>query len=168
MKRREFLKSAVAATVTPATCFVMPESPIPDRHISNLKVRIEWSNEHFNPDFLPSLGCTEITPDGGVMNMSYACYTNHAGRECGYGIMATCDHPGCDAVIDRGYDYLCGQPDHIGTGGGVGCLGYFCQKHRGFVGEIKDSEDRECVSLCDACKADPAVLAMLVDEDEEC
>lgn len=94
--------------------------------------------------------------------MSYARYENHAGRECGYAVEATCDHPGCAARIDRGYDYLCGGPDRIQSGDGPGCGGYFCEAHRSSVGETKGGD---CMSLCDACKVDPRTLAYLVDEE---
>ena len=39
--------------------------------------------------------------------MGYACYERN-GRDQGYGVPAKCDHPGCDADIDRGIAYACG------------------------------------------------------------
>ena len=48
------------------------------------------------------------------------------GRFIGYGVPATCDHPGCGASIDRGMAYACG--------GGVtsvteNCGLFFCGEH---------------------------------------
>jgi hypothetical protein len=47
-------------------------------------------------------------------------------RDIGYGVPATCDHPGCGTDIDRGLGYVCG-----GGTGEHGCGLYFCSKHRG-------------------------------------
>jgi hypothetical protein len=49
--------------------------------------------------------------------MGWARYRNHEGRECGYAVAATCDHPGCTARIDRGLGYLCGTTDAIDGSG---------------------------------------------------
>lgn len=49
-------------------------------------------------------------------------------RDVGYGVPATCEHPGCDEEIDRGMGYACG--------GGMpedGCGRYFCGAHGGGV-----------------------------------
>jgi len=47
-------------------------------------------------------------------------------RDIGYGVPATCDHPGCGKEIDRGLSYVCGgQP----KGGDRGCGLYFCEDH---------------------------------------
>jgi histidinol phosphatase-like PHP family hydrolase len=69
------------------------------------------------------------------------------GREIGYGIPATCDHPDCTKEIDRGLDFCCGGM-HGGQGHycedakvWVGCGRYFCHDH-------KD------ITLCDECRAD--------------
>lgn len=43
------------------------------------------------------------------------CGRDSKGRPIGYLHAATCDHPGCDAKIDRGLSYACGQMH--GTGG---------------------------------------------------
>jgi hypothetical protein len=57
--------------------------------------------------------------------VGYAVYeVGH--RWCGYGVPATCDHPGCGASIDRGLAYVCG--DEAG-GGEMGCGLYFCYSH---------------------------------------
>jgi hypothetical protein len=49
------------------------------------------------------------------------------GREIGYAVEATCDHPGCEEAIDRGLAYCCG--DLEGVMGERGCGGYFCYDH---------------------------------------
>lgn len=49
-------------------------------------------------------------------------------RFIGYGVPAFCDHPGCDAEIDRGLAYVCcGQEPY---GGERGCGLFFCPKHQ--------------------------------------
>lgn len=58
------------------------------------------------------------------------------GRDVGYGVPAYCDHPGCNAEIDRGLGYICGY-EQIG-GGGKGCGNFFCSAHGGGT-------------LCDCC-----------------
>jgi hypothetical protein len=47
-------------------------------------------------------------------------------RDIGYGVPATCDHPGCGERIDRGLSYVCGGEPY---GGERGCGLYFCPKH---------------------------------------
>lgn len=49
-------------------------------------------------------------------------------RDIGYGVPAFCDHPACNAKIDRGLSYVCGGEPH---GGDKGCGLYFCWKHGG-------------------------------------
>lgn len=83
--------------------------------------------------------------------MGYGRYDNHAGRPCGYAVEATCDHPGCEAVIDRGLGYLCGTTETI-HGGGPGCGGYFCETHLRWSRKMNDGR---YASLCDACKDSP-------------
>jgi len=51
----------------------------------------------------------------------------HDGRDIGYGVPATCDHPECEAKIDRGLAYVCGGQPY---GGDEGCGLFFCDKHR--------------------------------------
>lgn len=64
------------------------------------------------------------------------------GKEVGYGVIATCEHPGCTTRIDRGLAYACGgspgEDEHS-------CNGHFCYEHlyaskHGFVCE-------ECLKL---------------------
>lgn len=64
-------------------------------------------------------------------------------RDIGYGVPATCDHPGCGEKIDRGLSYVCGG--HV-YGGEDGCGLFFCERHlylgaRSFV--------------CERCLTDP-------------
>ena len=47
-------------------------------------------------------------------------------RDIGYGVPAYCDHPDCNAKIDRGLSYVCGGEPY---GGDDGCGLYFCGKH---------------------------------------
>lgn len=51
-------------------------------------------------------------------------------RDIGYGVPATCDHPGCGERIDRGLSYVCGGDAY---GGDEGCGLFFCGRHM-FVG----------------------------------
>lgn len=56
-------------------------------------------------------------------------YDNHWKRDVGYGVPATCDHPRCNAKIDRGLAYVCGGEPF---GGEQGCGLHFCGKHLRF------------------------------------
>lgn len=47
-------------------------------------------------------------------------------RDIGYGVPCTCDHPECDAEINRGLACVCGGEPH---GGDDGCGLFFCGKH---------------------------------------
>ncbi|MBW3663557.1 MAG: hypothetical protein KY469_10695 [Actinobacteria bacterium] len=55
--------------------------------------------------------------------MGYAHYIDQRGQEAGYGVDAVCEHPDCDAVIDRGLAYRCGGAED------AGCHGFFCAGH---------------------------------------
>ena len=77
--------------------------------------------------------------------MSWAYGLNKDGREVGYGVEAACDFPDCQAVIDRGLDYCCGE---MHDGGDFGCGKYFCPDH--LTGYIFDVEGSEVV--CEACE----------------
>jgi hypothetical protein len=60
--------------------------------------------------------------------MSWALgYDSNWKRDIGYGVPATCDHPGCGAEIDRGLSYVCGGQPY---GGFRGCGLYFCEAHQ--------------------------------------
>ena len=51
-------------------------------------------------------------------------------RDIGYGVPAVCDHPECNAQIDRGLAYVCcDEQPH----GGEGCGLFFCDEHRSFA-----------------------------------
>jgi len=71
-------------------------------------------------------------------------------RDIGYGVPARCDHPGCDAEIDRGLAYVCGSQPY---GGDYGCGLYFCSKHRRTAGDKRDNA--ELCSRCYRSAADP-------------
>lgn len=54
-------------------------------------------------------------------------YDTQWNRDIGYGVPAFCDHPGCNAEIDRGLAFVCGGEAY---GGELGCGLYFCAAHR--------------------------------------
>jgi len=56
-------------------------------------------------------------------------YGEVGGRDVGYGVPAYCDHPDCNAEIDRGLGYICGYGE-VG-GGDEGCGNFFCSDHGG-------------------------------------
>lgn len=86
------------------------------------------------------------------------CGRNDHGQEMGYGVEATCDEPGCDAVIDRGLAHVCGtmheDPDtchryycgehlilaDVGPGGGL-CARCYAEQERDGVLEDDNAED---------------------------
>jgi hypothetical protein len=49
-------------------------------------------------------------------------------RDIGYGVPATCDHPECNADINRGLYHVCCEQEPYG--GENGCGLYFCDNHR--------------------------------------
>lgn len=53
-------------------------------------------------------------------------FDNNWNRDIGYGVVAYCDHPECNKVIDRGLAYVCAGEE---PRGGDGCGLYFCGKH---------------------------------------
>jgi hypothetical protein len=61
--------------------------------------------------------------------MGYGFYTLQDGREAGYMVAAVCDQPGCDAQIDRGLGYLCGDWPGVPDDGDEGCGNYYCEAH---------------------------------------
>ena len=88
------------------------------------------------------------------------CGTDSSGREIGYCIEATCDHPECDAPIDRGLAYACGGMHGNGGlhGDDFGCEKYFCPGHMS-----SGSMDQ----LCESCvKEELAVIGDDYDDDE--
>ena len=54
-------------------------------------------------------------------------YDENWQRDIGYGVPATCDHPGCNAKIDRGLAHVCANQEPYG--GEDGCGLYFCHAH---------------------------------------
>jgi hypothetical protein len=71
-------------------------------------------------------------------------YDTHWGRDIGYGVPATCDHPGCGKSIDRGLAYVCGGEPY---GGDQGCGLYFCDDHMLYGDAVPRAQ------LCDRCRA---------------
>jgi hypothetical protein len=72
------------------------------------------------------------------------CGTDDLGRPIGYANEATCDQDGCEAQIDRGLAYVCGN---MHGGGDLGCGKYFCAPHLICV----ETKYGECDQLCQAC-----------------
>lgn len=70
-------------------------------------------------------------------------------RDIGYGVPAYCDHPDCNAEIDRGLAYVCCKEEP--QGGDEGCGLYFCYEHRNWE------------SKCERC----ALLPSPEDDDNE-
>lgn len=58
------------------------------------------------------------------------CGQDSAGRDIGYAIRATCDHPGCTVEIDRGVSFVCGAMHGESE---CSCEKYFCGDHRDFI-----------------------------------
>lgn len=92
--------------------------------------------------------------------MGYAIgYSN--GRDIGYGVIATCDHPDCTEKIDRGMSYCCGE-----FVGDYGCGLYFCMKHLSYAPIPNDDERKgfdepldekgDYSSLCERCEKNKA------------
>ncbi|MET1503218.1 hypothetical protein ABXK61_16305 [Burkholderia sola] len=54
-------------------------------------------------------------------------YDDNWKRDIGYGVPAICDHPDCNARIDRGLAYVCAHQEPYG--GEDGCGLYFCHDH---------------------------------------
>lgn len=81
------------------------------------------------------------------MSWSIGYDTNHR-RDVGYGVPATCDHPGCDKEIDRGLSYICGSD--IG-GGEHGCGLFFCADHLTYTGRRDSNREISHPQLCERC-----------------
>lgn len=80
------------------------------------------------------------------MLMGWAhCGEDTKGREIGYSVAATCDHPGCKAEIDRGLGYACGGMH--GTDN-HDCEGYFCGAH---LTHRHDPDDERGKQFCLSC-----------------
>lgn len=74
-------------------------------------------------------------------------YDTNWRRDVGYGVPATCDHPGCGAAIDRGLAYVCGGEPY---GGDFGCGLFFCEDHRRYYNK-RQPGITVSVRLCDRC-----------------
>lgn len=72
-------------------------------------------------------------------------YDQDHDRFIGYGVPAYCDHPDCDAEINRGFSYVCGSDLR---GGEHGCGLFFCQEHRHMT---EDNDPRGDIELCERC-----------------
>lgn len=72
------------------------------------------------------------------------CGTDSEGREIGYGVEATCDHPECSEKIDRGLGYACGG---MHLEGEYSCEKYFCGDHLNVV----VTTEGQVISICDEC-----------------
>lgn len=70
-------------------------------------------------------------------------YDKHWDRDIGYGVPATCDHPGCNEQIDRGLGYVCGGEPY---GGEHGCGLFFCLAHLQYAGDKRQNKQ-----LCSRC-----------------
>ena len=84
------------------------------------------------------------------------------GRHIGYGVPATCDHPGCGADIDRGLGCACG--------GGVmedvpNCGLFFCSKHLQYAEADDESGERQGW-VCERCANDEPSFDPTPDTDE--
>jgi hypothetical protein len=75
-------------------------------------------------------------------------YDDDLQRDIGYGVPATCDHPDCQAEIDRGIAYVCGSEIY---GGEHGCGLHFCDTHRYYI-KTPDG----AASVCRRCRAGKA------------
>lgn len=86
------------------------------------------------------------------------CGEDNLGRPIGYAHKGICDHPDCEAEIDRGLSYACGgmhgDDEHS-------CEGYFCYAHLVFA-ELSDGER---VQLCEACTGIAEANGDLADEE---
>ena len=69
-------------------------------------------------------------------------------KPVGYSVPDICNHPECDAEIDRGLSYACGDM----PGNGFGCDGFFCSQH---LHHTFSKEPRQlcaaCMKLCHVC-----------------
>lgn len=82
--------------------------------------------------------------------MGWAYGIDDNGREIGYSVAATCDQDGCDAQIDRGLAYRCGELHCEADDTMPGCGGYFCGDHLYIACRTYVTGD-DLLSLCRAC-----------------
>lgn len=79
------------------------------------------------------------------------CGTDSQGRPIGYVHEATCDHPGCNAKIDRGLSYACGGMHGEDE---VSCEKYFCEEHLAYTVDSDDHLHRVCAECAELLKAE--------------
>lgn len=78
--------------------------------------------------------------------MGWANYGEDSqGRPIGYAHEAICDHPSCDAKIDRGLSYACGDMHGDDE---ISCEKYFCDDH---LGHTIRNDQGEGYRICDCC-----------------
>jgi hypothetical protein len=78
-------------------------------------------------------------------------YEPERDRDISYGVPAECDHPACQAKIDRGLSYVCGSEPY---GGEHGCGLFFCEKHLLMAAIVVGlaPASGEWVQLCERCE----------------
>ena len=72
------------------------------------------------------------------------CGKDREDRDIGYAIEATCDHPDCNAKIDRGLAYACGGIHGEDT---QYCENYFCYEHLIHSEQVKQFICEQCFKL---------------------
>jgi hypothetical protein len=88
------------------------------------------------------------------------CGTDRNGRPIGYAFEATCDEPGCEAEIDRGLSFACGDQH----GEDVHCCErYFCGWHLFWV-QLHETHGGGTSFVCRECLEE---LKQYVKEMEE-
>ena len=90
------------------------------------------------------------------------CGTDSQGRPIGYAFETTCDHPECNAKIDRGVSYACGGMHGEDE---ISCEKYFCPKHLEIV-VIKSSDECSIDGLKTVCLCRACVKLLLSEEDK--
>lgn len=84
------------------------------------------------------------------------CGFDSQDRPIGYAAVATCDHPGCSAQIDRGLSYACGGMHGTSpiSGSFDVCEKYFCTDHLHHVSVPGEGAKGDWVAVCLDCKVD--------------
>lgn len=84
------------------------------------------------------------------------------GRMGGYAVEATCDFPGCEAKINRGLSYVCGD---MHDGDEHSCGRYFCGDHMYFGLGLPNQMCEECADRFR--DENPEIIAAAIAEWEE-
>ena len=88
--------------------------------------------------------------------MAYAAYVLSDGTEAGYGVEAPCDAKGCDTLVWRGVDALCGERPGENEPGEAGCGRWHCSAHQ-------PHEDHGCAfPECGVWSEDETEVCLLV------